>query len=101
MVKKRVDVGDGLDRIRNRGRAKNRPSIMPMIRLSLSINYKKRGICFSLFDLIRDVITPLILQPVLVPDEVIFYAHGLEFVLQFSPDPDAVQDPLAPLKGFV
>ena len=57
MVKKRVDVGDGLDRIRNRGRTKNRPSIMPRIRLSLSINYKKRGICFRLFDLIRDVIT--------------------------------------------
>lgn len=52
-MRKRVDVGDGLDRIRNRGKAKNMPSIMPRIRLSLSINYKKRDICFRLFDLIR------------------------------------------------
>lgn len=52
-MKNRFGAGDGLNRIRNRGRAKNMPSIMPMIRLSRSINYKKRGICFRLFDLMN------------------------------------------------
>ena len=47
-----------LDRTRNMGIAKIRPSKMPRNRSFLSINYKKRGIGFRLFDLIRDVITP-------------------------------------------